>query len=151
MKGRYCLLELIVYRKRSQAFLPQTCATDPGSDVCTSAQHRCLQLAVLAQGSLHLATLQSHCGHQKSGLMAYMSNHQVSLTLQVITAELNHVVVELLQQLLFWQERAKAQDPLKAAKRKRLVSGLRWVWMPQGFDLIGILQSEQWVACFMEQ
>ena len=37
------------------------------------------------------------------------------------------MVVELLQQLLFWQERAKAQDPLKAAKRKRLVSGLRWV------------------------
>ena len=36
------------------------------------------------------------------------------------------MVVELLQQLLFWQERAKAQDPLKAAKRKRLVSGLRW-------------------------
>ena len=47
------------------------------------------------------------------------------VTLQVISAELNRVVVELLQQLLFWQERQKAQDPLKAAKKKRLVSGLR--------------------------
>lgn len=45
--------------------------------------------------------------------------------LQVISGELNRVVVELLQQLLFWQERQKAQDPLKAAKKKRLVSGLR--------------------------
>lgn len=45
--------------------------------------------------------------------------------MQVISAELNRVVVELLQQLLFWQERQKAQDPLKAAKKKRLVSGLR--------------------------
>ena len=44
---------------------------------------------------------------------------------QVISGELNRVVVELLQQLLFWQERQKAQDPLKAAKKKRLVSGLR--------------------------
>ncbi|DBA75326.1 TPA: Selenocysteine insertion sequence-binding protein 2 [Trebouxia sp. C0004] len=46
---------------------------------------------------------------------------------QVISAELNRVVVELLQQLLFWQERQKAQDPLKATKKKRLVSGLREV------------------------
>ena len=45
---------------------------------------------------------------------------------QVISGDLNRVVVELLQQLLFWQERQKAQDPLKAAKKKRLVSGLRW-------------------------
>ena len=45
--------------------------------------------------------------------------------IQVISAELNRVVVELLQQLLFWQERQKAQDPLKATKKKRLVSGLR--------------------------
>jgi hypothetical protein len=45
----------------------------------------------------------------------------------VISAELNRVVVELLQQLLFWQERQKAQDPLKATKKKRLVSGLRSV------------------------
>ena len=37
------------------------------------------------------------------------------------------MVVELLQQLLFWQERQKAQDPLKATKKKRLVSGLRSV------------------------
>ena len=43
----------------------------------------------------------------------------------MISGELNRVVVELLQQLLFWQERQKAQDPLKAAKKKRLVSGLR--------------------------
>ena len=43
----------------------------------------------------------------------------------MISAELNRVVVELLQQLLFWQERQKAQDPLKATKKKRLVSGLR--------------------------
>lgn len=47
------------------------------------------------------------------------------LCVQVISAELNRVVVELLQQLLFWQERQKAQDPLKATKKKRLVSGLR--------------------------
>ena len=41
----------------------------------------------------------------------------------MISADLNQVVIELLQQLLFWQERAKAQDPYKA--KKRLVSGLR--------------------------
>ena len=139
-----------MYRKRSQAFIPQTCATDPGSDVCTSAQHRCLQLAVLAKGHCTLPPC-SHTVATRSQDSWLTCNHKVSLTLQVITAELNHVVVELLQQLLFWQERAKAQDPLKAAKRKRLVSGLRWVWMPQGSDLLGILQSEQWVACFMEQ
>lgn len=45
--------------------------------------------------------------------------------MQVISADLNRAVVELLQQLLFWQERQKAQGPLKAAKKKRLVSGLR--------------------------
>ena len=49
----------------------------------------------------------------------------IVILVQVISGELNRVVVELLQQLLFWQERQKAQDPLKAAKKKRLVSGLR--------------------------
>lgn len=44
---------------------------------------------------------------------------------QVISTELNRAVVELLQQLLFWQERAKATSPYNVAKRKRLVSGLR--------------------------
>lgn len=44
---------------------------------------------------------------------------------QVISVELNRTVVELLQQLLAWQERAKMAEPQKAAKRKRLVSGLR--------------------------
>lgn len=53
-----------------------------------------------------------------------LNKHPFGLV-QVISAELNRVVVELLQQLLFWQERQKAQDPLKAAKKKRLVSGLR--------------------------
>jgi hypothetical protein len=46
-------------------------------------------------------------------------------TWQVISTELNRVVVELLQQLLFWQERAKAASPHNVTKRKRLVSGLR--------------------------
>ena len=44
---------------------------------------------------------------------------------QVISTELNRAVVELLQQLLFWQERAKSTSPYNLAKRKRLVSGLR--------------------------
>ena len=46
-----------------------------------------------------------------------------SLSLQVITTDLNRVVGDLLQQLLFWQERQKAMAPLKL--KKRLVSGLR--------------------------
>ena len=46
---------------------------------------------------------------------------------QVISTELNRAVVELLQQLLFWQERAKSASPYNLAKRKRLVSGLRCV------------------------
>ena len=46
---------------------------------------------------------------------------------QVISTELNRTVVELLQQLLYWQDRLKATSPLQAAKRKRLVSGLRSV------------------------
>ena len=33
--------------------------------------------------------------------------------------------MELLQQLLFWQERSKVTAPYNVAKRKRLVSGLR--------------------------
>ena len=41
----------------------------------------------------------------------------------MISTELNVVVGELLQKLLFWQERAKALTPLKA--QKRLLSGLR--------------------------
>lgn len=45
---------------------------------------------------------------------------------QVITSELNKVVADLLQQLLYWQERAKALNPMKA-KNKRLISGLREV------------------------
>ena len=44
---------------------------------------------------------------------------------QIISTELNRAVVELLQQLLFWQERSKATAPYNVAKRKRLVSGLR--------------------------
>lgn len=54
-----------------------------------------------------------------------ISLHGDMILVQVISGDLNRVVVELLQQLLFWQERQKAQDPLKAAKKKRLVSGLR--------------------------
>lgn len=46
--------------------------------------------------------------------------------MQVISTELNRAVVELLQQLLFWQERAKATSPYNVNKRKRLVSGLRY-------------------------
>ena len=44
---------------------------------------------------------------------------------QVISTDLNRVVGDLLQQLLFWQERQKATAPLKL--KKRLVSGLRSV------------------------
>lgn len=47
------------------------------------------------------------------------------VSVQVITAELNRVVADLLQQLLYWQERNKALNPMKA--KKRLVSGLREV------------------------
>lgn len=47
--------------------------------------------------------------------------------MQVITTDLNRVVVELLQSLLFWQERAKAANAHNAARKKRLVSGLREV------------------------
>lgn len=47
------------------------------------------------------------------------------VALQVITADLNKVVVELLQSLLYWQERARALHPAKAKQKKRLVSGLR--------------------------
>ena len=50
--------------------------------------------------------------------------------LQVISTELNRAVLELLQQLLFWQERAKTASPYNLAKRKRLVSGLRCVQVP---------------------
>ena len=49
------------------------------------------------------------------------------LLMQVISTELNNVVVELLQQLLFWQERSKAINIHNATKKKRLVSGLREV------------------------
>lgn len=47
--------------------------------------------------------------------------------LQIITTDLNKVVVELLQSLLFWQERSKAMNAHNAARKKRLVSGLREV------------------------
>ena len=43
----------------------------------------------------------------------------------MISTDLNLVVGELLQKLLFWQERAKALTPLKA--QKRLLSGLRYI------------------------
>ena len=48
------------------------------------------------------------------------------VNVQVISADLNKVVAEFLQQLLYWQERTKAMNPMKA-KNKRLVSGLREV------------------------
>ena len=44
---------------------------------------------------------------------------------QVISADLNWAVAELLQQLLLWQERAKATNHLPGAGFKRVVSGLR--------------------------
>lgn len=47
----------------------------------------------------------------------------------MITADLNKVVVELLQSLLYWQERARALHPAKAKQKKRLVSGLRSVML----------------------
>lgn len=47
---------------------------------------------------------------------------------QVISADLNWAVAELLQQLLLWQERAKATNHLPGAGFKRVVSGLRCSW-----------------------
>ena len=44
---------------------------------------------------------------------------------QVISPDLNWAVSELLQQLLLWQERAKAANHLQGACFKRVVSGLR--------------------------
>ena len=53
------------------------------------------------------------------------SMHLVAM--QVISTDMNRVVVELLQNLLFWQERSKAMNAHNAVKKKRLVSGLREV------------------------
>eukprot|EP00793_Prasinoderma_coloniale_P005529 PRCOL_00004937-RA len=52
---------------------------------------------------------------------------QVRYVDQVITTELNRLVVELLKELLRFQARALAKDPAKAKQKKRLVSGLREV------------------------
>ena len=49
------------------------------------------------------------------------------VAMQVISTDMNRVVVELLQNLLFWQERSKAMNAHNAVKKKRLVSGLREV------------------------
>ena len=67
----------------------------------------------------------------------HWSHHSLlqALTLcavQVISTELNLVVGELLQKLLFWQERAKSLTPLKA--HKRLLSGLRCACMPAAWE-----------------
>ncbi|KAK9858850.1 hypothetical protein WJX84_009351 [Apatococcus fuscideae] len=66
---------------------------------------------------------------EAGGATTYMGLQANSRTYccQVITAELNQVVVELLQSLLYWQERARALNPAKAKQKKRLVSGLREV------------------------
>ncbi|KAK9814056.1 hypothetical protein WJX72_000039 [[Myrmecia] bisecta] len=57
------------------------------------------------------------------GIQAQCRNY----CMQVISTELNRVVVEFLQQLLYWQERSRAHEPIKAQSKKRLVSGLREV------------------------
>eukprot|EP00898_Chlorokybus_atmophyticus_P002753 jgi/Chlat1/3479/Chrsp23S03678 len=46
---------------------------------------------------------------------------------QIITTELNKAVLSLLAELLRFQERATAKDPIKAKKKRRLVFGLREV------------------------
>ena len=71
------------------------------------------------------------------------------ILVQVISGDLNRVVVELLQQLLFWQERQKAQDPLKAAKKKRLVSGLRSGASVCQLETIALSQRWCWPNCIM--
>ena len=65
----------------------------------------------------------------------------------MISGDLNRVVVELLQQLLFWQERQKAQDPLKAAKKKRLVSGLRSGLHHTALCQLATIPTHQFAAC----
>lgn len=64
---------------------------------------------------------------QFAGGMHYETLDNFNGTVQVITTDLNRVVVELLQNLLFWQERSKAMNAHNAARKKRLVSGLREV------------------------
>ncbi|KAK9818831.1 hypothetical protein WJX74_008862 [Apatococcus lobatus] len=68
-------------------------------------------------------------GQDAGGAATYMGPEANCRTYccQVITADLNKVVVELLQSLLYWQERARALHPAKAKQKKRLVSGLREV------------------------
>lgn len=71
--------------------------------------------------SLQCCTFQRECATLSTGI-----GIRSVLVVQVISTELNRAVVELLQQLLFWQERAKATSPYNVTKRKRLVSGLRY-------------------------
>ena len=59
----------------------------------------------------------------------------------MITADLNKVVVELLQSLLYWQERARALHPAKAKQKKRLVSGLRSVMTTVILIVVVIISS----------
>ncbi|BDA49260.1 probable selenocysteine insertion sequence-binding protein 2-like at C-terminar half [Coccomyxa sp. Obi] len=93
---------------------------------CSSKKH--LRRAAAAAGALAGGGMASDSTDNERnttyvGLQAQCRNY----CKQVISTELNRAVVELLQQLLFWQERAKATSPYNVTKRKRLVSGLREV------------------------
>ena len=71
----------------------------------------------------------------REALRDVRNTHLVAL--QVISTDMNRVVVELLQNLLFWQERSKAMNAHNAVKKKRLVSGLREVSQPSQYALYG--------------
>ncbi|EIE24823.1 hypothetical protein COCSUDRAFT_46959 [Coccomyxa subellipsoidea C-169] len=98
---------------------------------CSSKKH--LRRAAAAAGALAGGGMASDStGDERNttyvGLQAQCRNYcKQARGLSVISTELNRAVVELLQQLLFWQERAKASSPYNVTKRKRLVSGLREV------------------------
>lgn len=65
----------------------------------------------------------------------------------MISTDLNRAVVGLLHQLLFWQERLKANEPHKLGQRKRLVSGLRCTFSLAMF----VSLDAQWYACHHHQ
>ena len=47
----------------------------------------------------------------------------------MISPELNATVVDLLQHLLFWQERQKALNPVAASGKKRLVHAHSYIYI----------------------
>lgn len=94
---------------------------------CSSKKH--LRKAAAAAGALTGASVVASDSTDTERNTTYVGLQAQcrSYCKQIISTELNRAVVELLQQLLFWQERAKSASPYNLAKRKRLVSGLRHV------------------------